>query len=58
MSSGPFSHDAAQVIKVNFREPVRRRRRGPVVRALGLHAVAPGSNPVLTLSQIQLYQAL
>ena len=25
-----------------------RRRRGPVVRALGLHAVAPGSNPVLT----------
>ena len=24
------------------------RRRGPVVRALCLHAVAPGSNPVLT----------
>ena len=25
-----------------------RRRRGPVVRALGLHAAAPGSNPVPT----------
>ena len=24
------------------------RRCGPVVRALGLHAAAPGSNPVLT----------
>ena len=25
-----------------------RRLRGPVVKALGSHAVAPGSNPVLT----------
>ena len=25
-----------------------RRQYGPVVRALGLHAAAPGSNPVIT----------
>ena len=25
-----------------------RRQCGPVVRALGLHAAAPGSNPVIT----------
>ena len=24
------------------------RQRGPVVRGLGLHEVAPGSNPILT----------
>ena len=28
-----------------------RRRHGPVVRVLGLHAVAPGSNPILTSGQ-------
>ena len=28
-----------------------RRRRGPVVRGLGFHAVTPGSNPVLTSGQ-------
>ena len=28
-----------------------RRRRGLVVRVLGLHAFAPGSNPILTSSQ-------
>ena len=27
------------------------RRHGPVVRVLGLHVVAPGSNPVLTSGQ-------
>ena len=26
----------------------KKRQRGRVVRALGLHAAAPGSNPVLT----------
>ena len=30
---------------------IRGRRRGPVFRVLGLHAVASGSNPVLTSGQ-------
>ena len=31
--------------------PLLTQRRGPVVRVLGLHPVAPGSNPVLTSGQ-------
>ena len=30
---------------------IRGRRRDPVLRVLGLHAVASGSNPVLTSGQ-------
>ena len=31
-----------------MRGSITWRQCGPVVRALGLHAAAPGSNPVLT----------